>query len=81
MSNEMLGTLAYLEAGLIIGKQVQNFTRRLLHDNSGATAVEYGLVIGIISVSIIVGMQSFSNQLVVLYQIVNGYTSSAMTKS
>jgi len=59
---------------------VRNFTRRLLHDNSGATAIEYGLIIGLISVSIIVGMQNFSNQLVVLYQIVDGYTSSAQNK-
>lgn len=59
---------------------MRNFTRRLLHDNSGATAIEYGLIIGLISVSIIVGMQNFSNQLVVLYQIVDGYTSSAQNK-
>ncbi|WP_428333972.1 Flp family type IVb pilin [Novosphingobium sp.] len=54
--------------------------RRLLHDTSGATAVEYGLIIGIISVSIIVGMQSFTNQLIILYQIVNGYTTDANSK-
>jgi len=60
---------------------VRNFTGRLLHDNSGATAIEYGLIIGIISVSIIIGMQSFSNQLVLLYQIVNTYTTNAQNKS
>ena len=60
---------------------MRNFTGRLLHDNSGATAIEYGLIIGIISVSIIIGMQSFSNQLVLLYQIVNTYTTNAQNKS
>jgi pilus assembly protein Flp/PilA len=59
---------------------VQSFTRRFLHDNSGATAIEYGLIIGLISVSLIVGLQSFGNQLVVLYQIVDGYTTSANAK-
>ncbi len=59
---------------------MRNLARRLLHDTSGATAVEYGLIIGIISVSIIVGMQSFTNQLIILYQIVNGYTTDANSK-
>ncbi|WP_420382952.1 Flp family type IVb pilin [Novosphingobium sp.] len=59
---------------------MRNLARRLLHDTSGATAVEYGLIIGIISLSIIVGMQSFTNQLIILYQIVNGYTTDANSK-
>jgi len=53
----------------------------LLHDNSAATVVEYGLIVGIISVSLIVGMQSFSNQLSILYQIVNTYTAAAGAKN
>lgn len=60
---------------------MQSLIRRLLHDNSAATAIEYGLILGIISVSLIVGMQSFSNQLTVLYQIVNTYTTAAAAKN
>ncbi len=54
--------------------------RRLLRDNSGATAIEYGLILGLISVSIIIGLQSFGDQLVVLYQVVDGYTANAANK-
>jgi len=60
---------------------VQSLIRRILHDNSAATAVEYGLILGLISVSVIVGLQGFSNQLVVLYQIVDGYTTNATSKN
>jgi pilus assembly protein Flp/PilA len=60
---------------------VQSLIKRLLHDNSAATVVEYGLIVGIISVSLIVGMQSFSNQLSILYQIVNTYTAAAAAKN
>lgn len=60
---------------------MQSLIRRILHDNSAATAVEYGLILGLISVSVIVGLQGFSNQLVVLYQIVDGYTTNATSKN
>lgn len=60
---------------------MQSLIKRLLHDNSAATVVEYGLIVGIISVSLIVGMQSFSNQLSILYQIVNTYTAAAGAKN
>ncbi len=60
---------------------MQSLIRRILHDHSAATAVEYGLILGLISVSVIVGLQGFSNQLVVLYQIVDGYTTNATSKN
>ncbi|WP_105440327.1 Flp family type IVb pilin [Neorhizobium sp. T25_13] len=37
--------------------------RFLLKDNSGATAVEYGLIIGIISLSMIAGFTTFTDAL------------------
>ncbi len=60
---------------------MQSLIRRILHDNSAATAVEYGLILGLISVSVIFGLQGFSNQLVVLYQIVDCYTTNATSKN
>jgi len=59
---------------------VQSYMQKLLRDNSGATAIEYGLIVGLISVSIIIGLQSFGDQLVVLYQVVDGYTANAANK-
>ncbi len=53
---------------------------RLLRDNTAATAVEYGLLIGLLSVVIIVGLQGFSDQLVNTWLIVQNYTQGATNK-
>ncbi|OBZ91995.1 hypothetical protein ADU59_29150 [Pararhizobium polonicum] len=36
---------------------------RFLNDTNGATAVEYGLLAGLISVAMIIGLQNFSDAL------------------
>jgi pilus assembly protein Flp/PilA len=51
-----------------------------LHDQSGVTAIEYGLLIGLIAVVMIVGLGDFSNQLVNIYLIVNNHTTAAQAK-
>ena len=38
------------------------FIKRLLRDNRGATAIEYGLIIALIVIAIIVAMQSLATQ-------------------
>jgi len=60
---------------------VQGLINRLLRDDSGATAIEYGLLVGLIAVVMITAYQNFANQLVNTYLIVNGYTSNAMAKN
>jgi pilus assembly protein Flp/PilA len=47
---------------LIEGYSMRLF-RFLLKNNSGATAVEYGLIIGIISLSMIAGFTTFTDAL------------------
>ncbi|AWI58489.1 Flp family type IVb pilin [Sinorhizobium fredii] len=37
--------------------------RSLVRNRDGATAVEYGLLAGLISVALLVGLQGFSNEL------------------
>jgi Flp pilus assembly pilin Flp len=61
--------------------RVQGLFKRLLHDVTGATVVEYGLLIGTLAIAGIFGMQAFCNQLIVLWQIVDGYTSNSMAKN
>lgn len=39
-----------------------SFVIRLLRDNKGQTAVEYGLIVALIALTIIVGIQGFSAQ-------------------
>ncbi len=60
---------------------MRGLVKRMLHDATGATVVEYGLLIGTLAIAVIFGMQVFSNQLVVLWQIVDGYTSNSLAKN
>ena len=43
---------------------MRNVIRRFRRDKSGATAVEYSLVVAIVAVSAIVGMDAFGSSLV-----------------
>ncbi len=49
---------------------------RLQRDTTGATVVEYGMLIGVLSIVIIVGLQNFTNQLVNTWLIVAAATSN-----
>ena len=59
---------------------MQTLLARLLRDTTGATVVEYGMLIALLSVVIIVGLQSFSNQLINTWLIVTTYTNNAEAK-
>ncbi|MGQ7828892.1 Flp family type IVb pilin [Altererythrobacter sp. Z27] len=41
--------------------KLSNFLKRIGTDNSGATAVEYGLIVSLIVIACIGGMNSFAN--------------------
>lgn len=50
------------------------FIKKLVRDEAGATAIEYGLIAALIAVAAIVAMQSLGNQLSTTF----GEVSSAM---
>lgn len=54
--------------------------QRLARDSTGATVVEYGMLIALISVILIVGFESFSNALVNNWLIIQGYTDNSIAK-
>lgn len=54
--------------------------QRLARDPTGATVVEYGMLIALISVILIVGFQNFSNALINNWLIVQGYTDNSLAK-
>ncbi|WP_028641750.1 Flp family type IVb pilin [Novosphingobium acidiphilum] len=54
---------------------------RLLRDESAATVVEYGLLIGLLSVVIIVGLQGFSDQIINTWTIVQTYSQNSLNRS
>ncbi len=52
----------------------------MLRDRQGATVIEYGMLIALVSVILIVGFQAFGNSLVNNWLIVQAYTDNSMAK-
>ena len=48
-----------------------DFVRKPLVDNTGATAVEYGLLVGVLAMTMFVGMSAFVNSLFLLYNTID----------
>jgi pilus assembly protein Flp/PilA len=61
-------------------QRVHTWFRSLLRDRQGATVVEYGMLIGLVSIILIVGFQAFGNALINNWLIVQGYTDNALAK-
>jgi pilus assembly protein Flp/PilA len=45
-----------------------DFVRKPLEDQTGATAIEYGLLIGVIAMTMFFGMSAFVNSLFLMYE-------------
>ena len=46
---------------------MQNFMKRFVKDESGATAIEYGLIAGLIAVAIIVAATALGSQIALTF--------------
>lgn len=57
-----------------------DFVRKPLADQTGATSIEYGLLIGVIAMTMFFGMSAFTNQLFLLWSEVESHTRAG-TKS
>jgi pilus assembly protein Flp/PilA len=53
------------------------FFNKLLRDEQGATAIEYGLIAALIAVAAITAMQSLGNELNTTFSTVSGTLSAA----
>lgn len=60
--------------------QVNSVMRRLLRDTRGATAVEYGLIVALLVIAIIVSMKGVANQNTGLWAVVTGKITTATSK-
>ena len=56
---------------------IQNF----IHDESGATAIEYGLIAALVSVAAIVALQTLGGSLSSIFTVVSSNLQSAATKA
>lgn len=50
---------------------MRDYVRKPLMDNTGATAVEYGLLVGMIAMTMLIGMNAFVNSLFLLYDVID----------
>ena len=58
-------------------KTIQNFVR----DESGATAIEYGLIAALVSVAAIVALQALGGSLSTIFGVVSSNLASAAAKA
>jgi pilus assembly protein Flp/PilA len=54
------------------------FLKRLLRDNRGATAIEYGLIVALIVIAIIVAVQGVANETNGLWAVVTSKVTTSM---
>ena len=57
--------------------QLMIMLRRLLHENRGATAVEYGLIVALLVIAIITAMHSVADQNTGLWGVVSRNINTA----
>ena len=55
-----------------------NLLRTIKADTSGSSAVEYGLIVSLIIVAILVGMQEVANETIEMWRVVETSTLGAM---
>ncbi|MGB0670483.1 MAG: Flp family type IVb pilin [Rhodospirillales bacterium] len=60
---------------------IKSFTKRLLRDESGATAIEYGLIAALIAVAAIGGMTAVGDSLESTFNSVSNQLPAADTSS
>ncbi len=54
--------------------------RKIMRNRDAMTFVEYGLLIGVLALSIVFGMKSFTNQLYRLWHIVEVHSNNATSR-
>ncbi|WP_366933700.1 Flp family type IVb pilin [Devosia sp.] len=62
-----------------MGAQVTRVLRRLKADESGATAIEYGLIAGLIAVAIIASLFSVNDNVTAMYDMISDALNPALT--
>ena len=59
---------------------VKGTAAKIINDESGATAIEYGLLLAVLALSMVFGLNAFTNQLYVLWHSVENRTNEAAAK-
>lgn len=56
---------------------MKNFLRKIVRENDAMTFVEYGLLVGVLGLSIVFGLNAFTNQLYRLWHIIENASTNA----
>jgi pilus assembly protein Flp/PilA len=56
---------------------MMKFLKRLVHDRSGAMAIEYALIAGLVSIAIVVGVRTIGSEASALYEFIAESVSGA----
>ena len=59
---------------------MKNFLRRIARESEAATLVEYGLLVGALGLSIVFGLNAFTNQLYRLWHIIDNAAVAAANR-
>ena len=70
---------AIKQSGLGEGAGMKTIITRFLREEDGATAIEYGLIAGLIAAAIIVNIGSIGTQLQAIFNYVNTQLATAKT--
>ena len=77
----MLGPEMRVKPGKTNQETIMKFFNKLLRDEQGATAIEYGLIAALIAVAAITAMQSLGNELEQTFSTVSNELSASNTVS
>jgi pilus assembly protein Flp/PilA len=58
---------------------MKNFIKRLISDQSGATAIEYGLILALIVLAMLSGLQAFADGTITMWETVSTKTADAIS--
>jgi pilus assembly protein Flp/PilA len=62
------------------GTVMKSLLSRILHDESAATAIEYGLLVGLVGIAITFGLRNVTNSIFNMYHIVDNHTTAALSR-
>lgn len=65
--------------GTAVGADVTQVLRRLTADESGATAIEYGLIAGLIAIAIIASLFAINDNVTAMYDMISDALNPALS--
>ncbi|WP_169799533.1 Flp family type IVb pilin [Novosphingobium lentum] len=59
---------------------MKSLMSRILRDRSAATAIEYGLLVGLLGIAMTFGLRNITNSIYNMYHTVDNHTTAALAR-